>query len=90
MRAPILAANWKMHKTIGEAVAFAQAFAPLVADVAHAEMVIAPPFPALAAVAGALRGTRVALAAQNVHPEKQGAFTGEVAPGMLSDIGCHW
>jgi len=88
VRVPILAANWKMHKTIGEAVAFAQAFALLVVDVAHAEMVIAPPFPALAAVAGALRGTRVALAAQNVHPEKQGAFTGEVSPPMLVDVGC--
>jgi triosephosphate isomerase len=85
---PILAANWKMHKTIGEAVAFARAFTPLVADVAHVEMVIAPPFPALSAVAGALRGTRVALAAQNVHPEQQGAFTGEVSVPMLVDVGC--
>ncbi len=88
MRTPILAANWKMHKTIGEAVAFATAFLPLVADVANAEIVIAPPFPALAAVGAALRGTRVLLAAQNVHPEKQGAFTGEVSPAMLVDLGC--
>lgn len=88
MRTPILAANWKMHKTIGEAVAFAQQFAPLVAGVANAEMVIAPPFPALSAVGAALRGTRVALAAQNVHPETHGAFTGEVSPTMLADVGC--
>ncbi|MBS1107374.1 MAG: Triose-phosphate isomerase [Deltaproteobacteria bacterium] len=88
MRKPILAANWKMHKTIGEAVAFAKAFAPLVADVTGAEIVIAPPFPALAAVGAALRGTHVLLAAQNVHPEKQGAFTGEVSPPMLVDLGC--
>ena len=88
MRKPIFAANWKMHKTIGEAVAFATAFAPLVADVTNAEIVIAPPFPAIAAVSAALRGTRVLLAAQNVHPEKQGAFTGEVAPPMLAEIGC--
>lgn len=88
MRKPILAANWKMHKTIGEAVAFARAFAPLVADVTGAEIVIAPPFPALAAVGAALRGTHVLLAAQNVHPEKQGAFTGEVSPPMLVDLGC--
>ena len=88
MRKPIFAANWKMHKTIGEAVAFATAFAPLVADVTNAEIVIAPPFPAIAAVSAALRGTRVLLAAQNVHPEKQGAFTGEVSPPMLVDLGC--
>ena len=88
MRKPILAANWKMHKTIGEAVAFATAFTPLVADVTDAEIVIAPPFPALAAVGAALRGTHVLLAAQNVHPEKQGAFTGEVSPPMLVDLGC--
>ena len=88
MRKPIFAANWKMHKTIGEAVAFATAFAPLIADVTNAEIVIAPPFPALAAVSAALRGTRVLVAAQNVHPEKQGAFTGEVSPPMLVDLGC--
>ena len=88
MRKPIFAANWKMHKTIGEAVAFATAFAPLVADVTNAEIVIAPPFPALAAASTALRGTRVLLAAQNVHPDKQGAFTGEVSPPMLVDLGC--
>ena len=88
MRKPILAANWKMHKTIGEAVALAKAFAPLVADVTGAEIVIAPPFPALAAVGAALRGTRVLLAAQNVHPEQQGAFTGEVSPPMLVELGC--
>jgi triosephosphate isomerase len=88
LRTPILAANWKMHKTIAESRAFAAAFAPLVADVAHAEIVVAPPFPSLAAVGEALRGTRVALAAQNVHFEKQGAFTGEVSPPMLVDVGC--
>jgi len=88
LRKPIFAANWKMHKTIGEAVAFATAFAPLVADVTNAEIVIAPPFPALAAASTALRGTRVLLAAQNVHPDKQGAFTGEVSPPMLVDLGC--
>ncbi len=88
MRKPIFAANWKMHKTIGEAVAFATAFAPLIAEVTSAEIVIAPPFPALAALGAALRGTHVLLAAQNVHPEKQGAFTGEVSPPMLVDLGC--
>jgi triosephosphate isomerase len=88
MRTPILAANWKMHKTIAEAVAFAKAFVPLVKGVSTAEIVLAPPFQALAAVAREIAGSNVKLAAQNVHPEKQGAFTGEVSPGMLADVGC--
>ena len=88
MRKPILAANWKMHKTVAEAVAFAEAFRPLVATTDAAEIVVAPPFTALAAVARALAGSNVKLAAQNVHPEPQGAFTGEVAPPMLVELGC--
>jgi triosephosphate isomerase (TIM) len=87
MRRPILAANWKMHKTIAEAVAFAEAFRPLVAGAA-AEIVVAPPFTALGAVGRTLAGSNVKLAAQNVHPEKQGAFTGEVSPPMLVELGC--
>jgi triosephosphate isomerase len=88
MRTPILAANWKMHKTVAEAVGFARAFLPLVKDVTTAEIVVAPPFTALATVARELAGSNVKLAAQNVHPEKQGAFTGEVSPGMLAELGC--
>lgn len=88
MRTKVLAANWKMHKTIAEAAAFANAFVPLVAGVASAEIVVAPPFTALAAVGAALAGSNVKLAAQNVHFEKQGAFTGEVSPPMLAEIGC--
>lgn len=90
MRRPILAANWKMHKTAAEAEAFAKAFAPLVAGADAVDVVIAPPFPALAALAAALAGTRVALAAQNVHPEEQGAYTGEVSAGMLAELGCRY
>ena len=88
MRRPILIANWKMHKTGAEAAAFAEAFLPLVADADGVEVVIAPPFTALAALAEALAGSQVALAAQNVNPEEQGAFTGEIAPGMLETLGC--
>ena len=87
MRTPVLAANWKMHKTVAEATAFTTTFLPLVAGVDDAEIVIAPPFTALAAVAGACRGGNVAVAAQNVHWEPQGAFTGEVSPAMLQDAG---
>jgi triosephosphate isomerase len=88
MRRPILAANWKMYKTAGEAAAFVTAFLPLVKDAGGVDIAIAPPFTALDRTGRALAGTQVALAAQNVSPEEQGAFTGEVAPGMLADLGC--
>ena len=89
MRRPILAANWKMHKTSAEARAFAAAFVPLVADATRTvEVVIAPPFTAVAALGPALAGSRIALAAQNVPPETHGAYTGEVAAAMLRELGC--
>jgi triosephosphate isomerase len=88
VRRPILAANWKMFKTAGEAAAFVAAFLPLVKDADGVDIAIAPPFTALDRTGRALAGSRVALAAQNVSPEDQGAFTGEVAPGMLADLGC--
>ena len=87
MRTPVLAANWKMHKTVAEATAFTTAFLPLVAEVDDAEIVLAPPFTALAAVAGACRGSNVAAAAQNAHWEPRGAFTGEVSLDMVRDAG---
>lgn len=85
MRTPVLAANWKMHKTVAEAAAFTTAFLPLVADVDDAEIVLAPPFTALAAVAAACRGGNVSAAAQNVHWEAHGAFTGEVSLDMVRE-----
>jgi triosephosphate isomerase len=88
-RRPLIAANWKMHKTIAEAEAFARELLPLVAG-AGAEVAVAPSFVALAALGRALAGSAVALAAQNVNPSEQGAFTGEVSPGMLADAGCRY
>ncbi len=90
MRRPILAANWKMHKTVGEALAFVEAFLPRVKDADAVDVVLAPPFTALDAVGEALAGSGVALAAQNVNPEEAGAFTGEVSPGMLAELGCRY
>jgi triosephosphate isomerase len=90
MRRPVIAANWKMHKTVGEAVAFAEAIAPRLRAVDDVDVVIAPPYPALQALGKALEGSGVALAAQNVHPQPQGAFTGEVSTGMLVDLGCRY
>ena len=90
MRRPILAANWKMHKTTAEARAFAAAFLPRVKDAAAVDVVLAPPATALATLGEALAGSPVELAAQNVHAEDQGAFTGEVSVAMLRDVGCAW
>jgi triosephosphate isomerase len=88
-RRPLIAANWKMHKTIAEAEAFARELLSLVAG-ASAEVAVAPSFVALAALGRALAGSAVALAAQNVNPNEQGAFTGEVSPAMLADAGCRY
>jgi triosephosphate isomerase len=90
MRTPVLAANWKMHKTVGESLHFVAAFLPLVSQATAVEIVLAPPFTALARVGEALAGSNVLLAAQNVNPEAQGAFTGEISPGMLADVGCRY
>lgn len=90
MRVPILAGNWKMHKTIGEALELVEALKPLVADASHVEVVVGPPFTALKSVSEALRGTRIALAAQDMHFEPYGAFTGEISGPMLVDVGCRY
>ena len=87
MRTPLLAANWKMHKTVPDAVAFVAAFAPRVAGVTDADVVLAPPFTALAAVADACRDTGVGVAGQNLHWAAEGAFTGEISAGMLTGAG---
>lgn len=87
MRTPLVAANWKMHKTVDEALAYARAFRPLVAGAHDVEVVLAPPFTALHALAGALAGSGVGVAGQDLHAEPQGAFTGEISAGMLRDAG---
>jgi triosephosphate isomerase len=90
VRRPILAANWKMHKTVGDALRFAEDFLPRVRDAEGVDVVLAPPFTALERLGDALAGSQVGLAAQNVNPEAQGAFTGEISPGMLVDVGCRY
>lgn len=88
MRRPIIAGNWKMFKTIGETRAFFEAFAPAVQGVEYCEIVVAPPFTALAAASEATKGTRIGISAQDVFWEGEGAFTGQVATRMLVDAGC--
>ncbi len=87
MRVPVIAGNWKMYKTSEEAAAFARAFLPLVADVQGVEIVLAPPFPFIAAVADLVRGSGVKVSSQNVHFADDGAYTGEVSTRMLKNAG---
>ena len=86
-RRPLLAGNWKMHLSLGEAVALARALASSCGHCTDREVMIAPAFTALAAVTEAVRGSGLCVGAQNVAWEREGAFTGEVAPPMLTDLG---
>jgi len=88
MRTPVIAGNWKMHKTVPEARALARAIRAEAGEVSDREVVLAPPYTALAAVAEEIRGSRLELAAQDVHWEPKGAFTGEISIPMLEDSGC--
>jgi triosephosphate isomerase len=88
MRTPLIAGNWKLFKTIGEATALVNDLKPLVAGAAGVEIVIAPVFTALSRVADAVAGSNIHLAAQNCFWEEEGAFTGEVSPKLLKDAGC--
>ena len=89
MRRPLIAGNWKMYKTVPEGVALAQDIrAGLALPLKDRDVLVAPPFTALAAVAEALRGSDVLLGAQNMHWEREGAFTGEISPAMLKQAGC--
>ncbi|NLC70670.1 MAG: triose-phosphate isomerase [Desulfuromonadaceae bacterium] len=90
MRRPLVAGNWKLHKTIAEAVALADELKEGIADVTDVDIVVAPVFTALAAVGKALEGSSIALAGQNCYPEAKGAFTGEVSPSLLKDAGCRY
>ncbi len=87
MRTPLIAGNWKMNKTPSEARALLADLVPRVSGAAGVEVAVAPPFPALEAAAASLTGSPVRLAAQNVHWEPAGAFTGEVSAAMLADLG---
>ncbi len=89
-RRPIVAGNWKMHKTVAEAVALSHGIASAVAAMSEVDVVVCPPFTALQAVAGALKHTTVGVGAQNCSWAAQGAFTGEIAPGMIQEVGARY
>jgi len=86
----LIAGNWKMHKTISDSVTLAKEIYKGLSNDWEADVVICPPFTALAAVADAIKGTSIGLGAQNVHWEEKGAYTGEIAPVMLLDAGCRY
>jgi len=88
MRKAVMAGNWKMYKTQADARAFMEAFVPMVANVTHCEIVVAPPYTALPAVIQAAQGTKIGVAAQNLYWEKEGAYTGEISAPMLAELGC--
>jgi len=88
IRRPLIAGNWKMYTTVMEAQQLAAAIVQAAGKAADRDVMIAPPYTALAAVSKVLSGSGVILGAQNVHWEEKGAFTGEVSGGMLKDVGC--
>ena len=90
MRRPIVAANWKMHLTIGQAVELASEIKQALTIADEVETVVCPPFTALKPLSDLLRFSDIELGAQNVHWESQGPFTGEVAAPMLLDLGCKY
>jgi triosephosphate isomerase (TIM) len=87
-RRPLLAGNWKMHGTVAETRSLIAALRSAIEPTEERDVVVAPPFTALATAADALAGSPIRLGAQNVHWEAKGAFTGEISAAMLAEIGC--
>ena len=88
-RTPLIAGNWKMHKTVSEAEQFIQALLPRVSTADGIDVGICPPFLALQAMVDSARGSRVEVYGQNAHQAEEGAYTGEVSPAMLVEVGVH-
>ncbi|OGF57618.1 MAG: triose-phosphate isomerase [Candidatus Fraserbacteria bacterium RBG_16_55_9] len=88
MRTKLVAANWKMHKTLRDSKEFVGVLLSQIKNTPEIEVALAPPFTALATVGETLKGSRVRLAAQNMHFGGQGAYTGEISPAMLRDVAC--
>ena len=87
MRRPLIAGNWKMHNNCAQSVELVSQLIKSVPD-SEVDIVVAPPYTALSSVATVLKGSPIALSAQNIFWEESGAFTGEIAPDMLKDVGC--
>jgi len=89
-RLPFIAGNWKMNKTAGEAVVLVRQLKATLSGVKEVEVAVAPPFTALQAVQKELEGSSIRLAAQNLFWEEKGAYTGEISPLMLKELGCRY
>lgn len=89
-RRPIMAANWKMYKTPAETQAFLKSFLPQLPSPLECDVILCPPFPCLSAAQAALNGSVVALGAQNMNENNEGAYTGEVSAAMLMAMGCRY
>ena len=89
-RLPFIAGNWKMNKTVGEGVDFARQLKLSAKGVEGVEMAIAPPYTALYAIQKEIKDSSIRLAAQNLFWEEKGAYTGEVSPPMLKELGCQY
>ena len=90
MRTPLIAGNWKMYKNAEEAITLVQTIKAGVYKVSDCDIVICPPFTALSAVAKLIADVNIDLGAQNMHPETEGAYTGEISPLMLKGVGCRY
>ncbi|MGE0447817.1 MAG: triose-phosphate isomerase [Vicinamibacterales bacterium] len=90
MRQPIIAGNWKMYKTVDEAVKYVKEFRALVKDVSNVEIVLAPTFTAVHAASEAARNSNVGIAGQDLYWEREGAFTGEISAAMLREAGAEY
>jgi triosephosphate isomerase (TIM) len=88
-RTPLIAGNWKMHKTVAEAEEFIAGLLPRVSDADGVDVAVCPSFLALRALVDSTRGSRVQVYAQNMHQAPDGAYTGEVSAGMLAEAGVH-
>lgn len=88
MRIPVIAGNWKLYKKTGDALDLARELVPLVGDRTDIEIIVAPSFTVLGKVSEFLAGSRIGVAGQDCFWKEEGAFTGEVSPGMLIDAGC--
>ena len=89
-RTPFVAGNWKMNLLLADAVALAEGLMPLVASSAGVEIAVCPTYTTLHAVGKALAGSNIQLGAQNAYVKESGAYTGEISPRMLMDVGCSW
>ena len=88
MRKPLIAANWKMNNTVSESVSLIKKLRLSLKKIKNRDIVICPPFTSLKQVYEEIKNTNMKLGAQNMHYEEKGAFTGEISPIMLKDLGC--